>query len=120
MIADICDYDELVTHRRREGVFGAIYGWMVKVGMALAGLLTGVMLNASGFAVELATQPERTLFLLRLFDVLVPLVTSAIAIGIMLVYEISKPRAYEIRAELERRRGKLGAGERSDRNEVPA
>ena len=108
MIADVCDYDELTTHERREGVFGAIYWWMVKIGMALAGLLTGVMLNASGFDVELAAQSERTLLLLRVFDVGVPLVTSALAIVIMLRYPISEGKAYEIRAELERRRGKLG------------
>jgi len=109
MIADVCDYDELDTHQRREGVFGAIYWWMVKIGMALAGLLTGIMLNASGFAVELAAQPEKTLFLLRVFDVGVPLVTSALAIVIMLSYPISERRAYEMRTELERRRGKLGS-----------
>jgi len=108
MIADVCDYDELGTRQRREGVFGAIYWWMVKIGMALAGLLTGIMLNASGFDVELATQPEKTLFLLRVFDVGVPLITSALAIVIMFTYQISERRAYEIRAELERRRGKLG------------
>jgi len=109
MIADVCDYDELTTHKRREGVFGAIYWWMVKIGMALAGLLTGIMLNASGFAVELAAQPETTLFLLRVFDVGVPLITSALAIFIMFTYQISERRAYEIRAELERRRGRLGS-----------
>jgi GPH family glycoside/pentoside/hexuronide:cation symporter len=108
MIADVCDYDELHTGRRREGVFGAIYWWMVKVGMALAGLLTGIILNASGFAVELEAQTEKTLFLLRVFDVGAPLVTSALALVIMLTYQISERRAYEIRAELERRRGKLG------------
>ncbi len=37
------------------------------------------------------------------------LIWCAIAIGIMLTYEISERRAYEIRAELERRRGKLGS-----------
>jgi GPH family glycoside/pentoside/hexuronide:cation symporter len=110
MIADVCDYDELLTRRRREGVFGAIYWWMVKIGMALAGLLTGIMLNASGFDVALEAQSETTLFLLRLFDVGVPLATSALAIAIMLTYSISERRAYEIRAELERRRGKLGSG----------
>jgi GPH family glycoside/pentoside/hexuronide:cation symporter len=109
MIADVCDYDELGTRQRREGVFGAIYWWMVKIGMALAGLLTGVMLNASGFDVALEAQPEKTLFLLRVFDVGVPLVTSALAIVIMLTYQISERRAYEIREELERRRGKLGS-----------
>jgi GPH family glycoside/pentoside/hexuronide:cation symporter len=109
MIADVCDYDELETGRRREGVFGAIYWWMVKIGMSLAGLLTGVMLNVSGFDVALEAQPERTLFLLRVFDVGVPLATSALAIAIMLTYPISERKAYEIREELERRRGKLGS-----------
>ena len=109
MIADVCDYDELTTHERREGVFGAIYWWMVKIGMALAGLLTGVMLNASGFDVELQEpQPDRTLFLLRVFDVGVPLLTSAAAIFIMTTYKITEERAYEIREELQKRRGKLG------------
>jgi len=109
MIADVCDYDELQTHQRREGVFGAIYWWMVKIGMALAGLLTGIMLNISGFGVELAMQSDRTLFLLRLFDIGVPLITSAIAILIMFRYPISEKRAYEIRETLEARRKELGS-----------
>jgi GPH family glycoside/pentoside/hexuronide:cation symporter len=109
MIADVCDYDELQTHQRREGVFGAIYWWMVKIGMALAGLLTGILLNVSGFAVELETQPETALFLLRVFDVGVPLLTSVLAIIIMFTYPLGERRAYEIRAELEQRRGKPGS-----------
>ena len=107
MVADVCDYDELETKQRREGVFGAIYWWMVKVGMALAGLLTGIILNASGFDVALAAgQSVKTLFLLRLFDVGIPIVTSAIAIFIIATYKITEQRAHEIRAELEKRRGK--------------
>jgi len=113
MISDVCDYDELETHQRREGVFGAIYWWMVKVGMALAGLLTGVLLKASGFDVALgAAQADSTLLMLRLFDVGVPLVTSAAALFIMMTYEITETKAHEIRLELEARRGKVGtAGE---------
>lgn len=109
MISDVCDYDELQTHQRREGIFGAIYWWMVKVGMALAGLLTGVMLKGSGFDVALgAGQGERTLFLLRVFDVGIPIITSVIALGIIATYTITETKAHEIRLELEQRRGKQG------------
>lgn len=108
MISDVCDYDELETHQRREGVFGAIYWWMVKIGMALAGLLTGVLLKVAGFDVGLgAGQAEATLLQLRLFDVGIPLITSAIALGIMYTYTITEERAHEIRTELEFRRGKM-------------
>lgn len=110
MISDVCDYDELKTHQRREGVFGAIYWWMVKVGMALAGILTGVLLNVSGFDVALeSSQPEKTLLLLRVFDVGIPIITSVIALLIMMSYSITEEKAHEIRGELERRRGKVAA-----------
>jgi GPH family glycoside/pentoside/hexuronide:cation symporter len=110
MISDVCDYDELQSHQRREGVFGAIYWWMVKVGMALAGLLTGILLNVSGFDVELGVeQPESALFWLRIFDVVIPMATSALALAIMATYEITEDKAKSIRAELEQRRGKLGS-----------
>ncbi len=110
MIADVCDYDELTTHQRREGVFGAIYWWMIKVGMALAGLLTGVLLKTSGFDEALgAGQADQTLFLLRVFDVGIPIITSAMALAIIATYTITEEKAHEIRTELENRRGKISA-----------
>ena len=36
------DLDELNTGKRREGQFGAIYWWMVKFGLAIAGLFYGI------------------------------------------------------------------------------
>ncbi|NQV50155.1 MAG: MFS transporter [Candidatus Marinimicrobia bacterium] len=112
MISDVCDYDELETHQRREGVFGAIYWWMVKVGMALAGLLTGILLKVSGFDVALgAGQSESTLLWIRVFDVGIPIVTSAIALWIIATYTITEKKANEIRAELENRRGKVAAAD---------
>ncbi len=107
MISDICDYDELGTHQRREGVFGAIYWWMVKIGMSLAGLLTGVLLKVSKFDLALGSgQEERTLFLLRVFDVGIPVITSGIALFIIAKYTLSEDRVYQIRAELEARHKK--------------
>lgn len=110
MISDVCDYDELQSHERREGVFGAIYWWMVKVGLALAGLMSGVLLKVSGFDVALTTgQSDQTLFWLRIFDVVIPITTSLIALAIMYRYEITESKAEQIRAELEARRGAVGA-----------
>ena len=110
MVADVCDLDELQTGERREGMYGAIYWWMVKLGMAAASLITGFLLNATGFNVALKTaQPERTLFLMRACDCAIPLVASAIAILAVLTYSITEARAREIRVELEKRRGKRSA-----------
>jgi GPH family glycoside/pentoside/hexuronide:cation symporter len=112
MISDVCDYDELETHQRREGVFGAIYWWMVKVGMALAGLLTGILLKVSGFDVALgAAQSEKTLLLIRLFDVGIPIITSLAALWIIATYKLTENKVYEIRTELENRRGKVAAAD---------
>ena len=104
MVSDVCDYDELSSSERREGMFAAIYWWMVKVGMAIATLLGGYLLHAAGFDEELKMQSTETMFWLRIFDVGVPLITSALALLIMSTYEISESRAKEIRTELEQRR----------------
>jgi GPH family glycoside/pentoside/hexuronide:cation symporter len=106
MVADICDVDELNTGHRREGMFGSIFWWVIKLGMALALGLSGFLLNYTGFDVNLgAAQPENTLFLMRLFDVGVPIVTSAIAIWAVAAYSITEEKARSVRAELEARRG---------------
>ncbi|MDD4734733.1 MAG: MFS transporter [Kiritimatiellae bacterium] len=106
MTADVCDYDELCSGGRREGTFGAIYWWMVKFGLAFAGLLSGVILRLVGFDQNIAVQTPGALFGLRLAYVIVPVLGALLAIAAVSTYEITETRAYEIRAELEQRRGK--------------
>ncbi|MDQ8181740.1 MFS transporter [Pelagicoccus sp. SDUM812005] len=106
MVADVCDLDEMETGERREGMYGSIFWWVVKLGMALALSFSGVLLNVTGFDVELGGgQGDGTLLLLRVFDILVPVVASAIAIWIMVTYGLTEAKALEIRRELEKRRG---------------
>lgn len=106
MVADVVDLDELNTHKRREGMFGSIFWWVVKLGMALALAGGGYLLNATGFNVELGgNQTENTLFLLRFFDVTVPALFTLIAIWVVKAFPITEEKAYEIRKELEERRG---------------
>jgi GPH family glycoside/pentoside/hexuronide:cation symporter len=107
MLADVCDYDELQTGERREGIFGAIYWWMIKLGQAAASLISGVLLNMTGFNIALGGhQTEQTLFYMRICDVGIPIIASVIAIFIILTFDISEDKAYEIRKQLEERRAK--------------
>jgi GPH family glycoside/pentoside/hexuronide:cation symporter len=111
MIADVVDMDELNTHERREGMYGSIFWWVVKLGMAAALAAGGFLLNATGFDVALgAEQSERTILLMRLFDAFIPMTTSAIAIWAIATFSITEERAHEVRLELEKRRGNPNAG----------
>jgi GPH family glycoside/pentoside/hexuronide:cation symporter len=110
MIADVVDLDELETAERREGMFGSIYWWVVKLGMAAALAGGGILLEATGFDVALeGAQTDATLLWMRLFDIFIPMISSAVAIWIVASYEITEEKAHEIRAELERRRGAIQA-----------
>lgn len=108
MTADVCDLDELDNGMpRKEGTFGAIYWWMVKLGQALALVLGGAVLKFVGFDPGLALQTSDTITNLRLADIIIPAITAGLAIWVMWSYNLTEERAREIKAELESRRGKL-------------
>jgi GPH family glycoside/pentoside/hexuronide:cation symporter len=106
MMADIVDLDELETHKRREGMYGSIYWWVVKLGMTAALAGGGFLLNATGFKVELGgAQAESTITLLRLCDALIPVIASAIAIWAVATLGIDQQAAENTRKALDARRG---------------
>lgn len=110
MIADVVDADELETHERREGMYGSIFWWMVKLGLAAALAGGGFLLEATGFDVALGGgQSAHTIFLLRLFDAGLPVIISAIAIWAIATFPITEEKARQVRTELEKRRGKADA-----------
>ena len=118
MVADVCDLDELQTGTRREGMFGAIYWWMVKLGLAISSLVSGILLNVTGFNIALgANQTPRALLYMRLCDIGIPIVTSLVAIFIIMTFDISEAKAYDIRTQVERRRGERRAEEERRREE---
>lgn len=106
MIADVVDADELNTHERREGMYGSIFWWVVKLGMAAALAAGGFLLNATGFDVALkGAQTAETIFLMRIFDVFVPFAASGIAIWAIASYTLTEEKAHDVRRQLEERRG---------------
>ncbi len=108
MTADVCDLDELENGMpRKEGTFGAIYWWMVKMGQALALVLQGFVLKFVGFISDAPTQSVETMTNLRIADIVIPAVTAGLAIWIMWNYSLSEKRAKEIKETLVERRGEL-------------
>ncbi|MCU0447213.1 MAG: MFS transporter [Microscillaceae bacterium] len=106
MTSDVIDLDELQCGKRREGVFGAIYWWMVKFGLAIAGALSGIILDVIGFNAAVSPQSEATLIGLRLFYSGVPIIGTLIAIIVMWNYDVDEARAKEVSNELARRKQK--------------
>lgn len=106
MIADVVDEDELQTNERREGMYGSIFWWVVKLGMAAALAGGGYLLELTGFNVDKGgAQDAQAIFLMRLFDAFIPVATSALAIWAVWSYPITEETALATREKLEARRG---------------
>ncbi len=105
MIADICDVDERDSGHRREGLYGSLYSWSFKVGIALASAVSGSILVWIGFDRALGGgQSAQTLLLMKVCYCVVPAVFSVIALGIFMGYPISRCAAQEVRAVLDARK----------------
>ncbi len=106
MVCDVVDMDELQTNERREGMYGSIFWWVVKLGQAVAIAGGGILLVATGFDVNLGgNQAAETIFQMRLFDAFFPAAASGVAIWAVASYSITEEKAHQIRAKLEARRG---------------
>ncbi|AKJ64716.1 MFS transporter [Kiritimatiella glycovorans] len=103
MIADVCDYDEMHSRRRREGIFGAAFGWFTKLGSSAAILASGFALVWTGFDVSLETgQIPTTIVKMRLANAFIPAFAFLIAIIAIRKYFITEEMANDIRAKLGR------------------
>jgi len=109
MTADVTDIDELEHGTRREGSFGAFYCWTMKLGFAVCFLVSGFILQWTGFDAKLGgAQPEGTLFAIRLLYTLVPMLGILTAMAVIARFPINQQQAAEIRKQLEVRRGTAG------------
>jgi GPH family glycoside/pentoside/hexuronide:cation symporter len=103
-IADICDEDELTNGYRREGIFSAFYGFMVKLAFTAIAFTLGYVLTFIGYDAGADKMTPETLTRLRLFIAFFP---SACIIGAMIAfsrYRLSRERVREIQEALRARR----------------
>lgn len=106
MIADVCDVDELRHGVRREGLFGAIYAWVFKTGIALSFALSGYVLSAVGFDRALGgAQPEGTLLAMKVAYCVAPAIMYLSALAVMRGYDLDRRRISEVSRLLAERKG---------------
>ncbi|MGA2171633.1 MAG: MFS transporter [Sedimentisphaerales bacterium] len=105
--ADVIDYDELHTGKRREGSFTSCGTYILKLGNSLGGLLAGSVLSWIGYNAVLAVQTPETVFWIRVTLASIPLVGMTLVIIFILQVPLTKKICEEIRATLESRRGQV-------------
>jgi GPH family glycoside/pentoside/hexuronide:cation symporter len=103
--ADIQDFDELNTGKRREGSFCACGSYILKLGNSLGYYFSGLILTWSGFTWKLQVQAPETIFWIRSSLASLPIAGLIIAMIFVLRVGLTKQKSEEIRRSLEARRG---------------
>ena len=99
------DWDELENGTRREGAFGAFYGWTMKLGFAVCFFLAGFILEWTGFDATLGgNQSPVTLQSMLWLYALLPAIGLVIAMVFVSRYPITEKVAREVRAKLNQRK----------------
>ena len=108
ILADVVDYDELKTGKRREGAFAGCNSWITKVGMAVGAGISFFILGWIGFDAKLeGNQTEHTLFMIRLLLAVIPILGLACALVALARFPLTPAVMADIRRQLEARRGKV-------------
>jgi glycoside/pentoside/hexuronide:cation symporter, GPH family len=103
MIADICDFDELETGQRREGMYSATFAWLLKVGVTLAMALSGLLINAVGIVDAAEVQTPEAIHNMRLLFTLLPSIFVIIGGLFIIRYPITEKDAEAVKDALAKR-----------------
>lgn len=103
--ADIMDYDELTTGKRREGSFTGCGSYILKLGNSLGGFIAGTILKLAHFDHSLDVQAPETIFWIRSMLASIPVFGLVLVIFFILRVDLTKQKCREIREALEERRG---------------
>lgn len=94
----VTDVDEIITARRREGVYAGFQSFMRQISQGLAMLLTNFGLAAMGFVPQAQSQSPFVQEALRYFMAIVPTTLLAIGIAGAFAYRINK-KTYSVLME---------------------
>ena len=100
--ADVIDYDELVTHERKEGSYFAAWNFVFKAASGITIFLTGWVLEASGFVAHAEQTETAKTAILALYS-LFPFACYALGTLVFLRFRLGEAEHQEIRDALDRR-----------------
>jgi GPH family glycoside/pentoside/hexuronide:cation symporter len=104
LMADVTDWDELKYGLRREGMFGAVMGFLMKLIGTMTPIAAGVVLVLSGFdaTLEYRQEPE-TILNMRIMFSFVPATMLLFALAALWKYPLTRERVAEIKSVLDAR-----------------
>jgi GPH family glycoside/pentoside/hexuronide:cation symporter len=103
MHADVIDYDELLSGKRREGHYIGLWSITKKLAAALGVGVALSILGAVGYTPNVE-QSEEVRLALRLLYALVPSVCNIVALVLALTYPISQERHEDIKSAIAERK----------------
>ena len=106
---DICDYDELKTGRRREGMYSAVFAFLTKLAIAFVMTISSLVLVKLGFSGTDQHPTEQQLFTLRWIYIAIPVAAMCCAILCMWKYPLTRERVAEIQAQLKQKKDAAAA-----------
>ena len=69
---DVVDFDEVTTGKRKDGIVMSYYSFLQKLASALASLILGMALEASGFVTDAPVQPPEVLPVIESLFTIIP------------------------------------------------
>lgn len=103
MTADVCDVDEVTSGARREGIFNAVAGWLLKLSMSGAFFVAGVLLSASGWETSrAAAQTPETFMAMRVMFSVGTVALALAAAYLIRGYGITEATVADARAKVAR------------------
>ncbi|MGN0832567.1 MAG: MFS transporter [Kiritimatiellia bacterium] len=103
LVPDVIGYGELRSGRRIAGIVNALTGIFYKAGMALGGVVPGVVLAATGFRAEAAVQSPLAREGILWLVCVIPAALLALATFVISRYELDDATMDRVNSELERK-----------------
>ncbi len=107
MLPDVLDVDQMVTGKRRQGVYSGVMTFMRKISSALAIFIVGWVIELSGYIKplnegEITVQPDSFILAVRCLVVILPLLLIFFGVLFARRYPLTPERHARVQEEISR------------------